>query len=101
MDTGTNELTAEPDKIYLSVKNDDEVEWVPVGGEVDIEFKGDSPFKSKKFHAAKGGSVRSGKSERGKVRQDAYKYDIIFRAFDKSGKSTGDKPKDPEVIVEP
>jgi hypothetical protein len=48
-----------------------------------------------------GGGARSGRAERAKVRQDPYKYEIIFRVFDEKGKLVLEKPKDPDVVVEP
>jgi hypothetical protein len=97
-----NEIIADPDPVSVSVGADDQVEWLVTGGEAEIEFKGDSPFPASKFQAPRGGSVKSGKSRKDKVRKDPYKYWITFRVpDDKGGPPLLEKKKDPEVIIEP
>lgn len=93
-------LIVDPEEVTIYTSQGDEVEWDCVQGDALIEFKGDTPFRNKKFNAPYGGGVRSGKSEKSKVRMDPYKYCVEVTIPASGPKPARKIKKDPGVIVE-
>lgn len=86
---------SQPDVIYVSLKNQEEVCFRCDSGEASIEFR-DSPFASDVFVAPEGGAVLTGPVVCGEIGR-RYKFRII-------GKRKGENRHwfgDPEVQVEP
>jgi hypothetical protein len=94
------DIQVDPDPVDTSAKKAEQVEWTCYQGEFEIDFKEDvAPFPSKNFKGGQGGSITSGPTEKKKVRERQYKYNVIVTVT----MANGDKKrrhKDPGVVVE-